>query len=327
MKKMEEYFVPWIKGIPMYISPHIELAWKDPSLHRMMSNENPNPPAPSVLKAIEEYAKMGNIYADQGLIVRDKIAKLNGLEGAENVLIGNGSSEVYDMVWRSFLEAGKGEEVIQHTPCFGIYKLRCQINGGKLVSVPMKLENKKFVFDPDAIINAITPKTKIIVVANPNNPTANFMSEEGFRKIAKTGVPFVVDEAYVEFAGYGKSMTKLIKEFPNVMVTRTMSKAYGLAGLRFGYLLANKDVIKQISATLIPWNVSTLALWACYAAFCDEKALKERVDYNNQQVKWINDELSKIPGLTIFESYGNYMLFDGTDAGIVGKELVDYILK
>ena len=327
MKKMEEYFVPWIKGIPMYISPHIELAWKDPSLHRMMSNENPNPPAPSVLKAIEEYAKMGNIYADQGLIVRDKIAKLNGLEGAENVLIGNGSSEVYDMVWRSFLEAGKGEEVIQHTPCFGIYKLRCQINGGKLVSVPMKLENKKFVFDPDAIINAITPKTKIIVVANPNNPTANFMSEEGFRKIAKTGVPFVVDEAYVEFAGYGKSMTKLIKEFPNVMVTRTMSKAYGLAGLRFGYLLANKDVIKQISATLIPWNVSTLALWACYAAFCDEKALKERVDYNNQQVKWINDELSKISGLTVFESYGNYMLFDGTDAGIVGKELVDYILK
>lgn len=327
MKKMEDYFVPWIKGIPMYISPHIELAWKDPSLHRMMSNENPNPPAPSVLKAIEDYAKMGNIYADQGLICRGKIAELNGLAGAENVLIGNGSSEVYDMVWRSFLVPGAGEEVIQHTPCFGIYKLRCQINGGKLVSVPMKLENKEFVFDPDAIIKAITPKTKIIVVANPNNPTANFMSEEGFRKIADTGVPFVVDEAYIEFAGYGKSMVKLIKEYPNVMVTRTMSKAYGLAGIRFGYLLAREEIIKQISATLIPWNVSTIALWACYAAFCDQAALKERVDYNNAQVKWISDELKKIPGLTVFESYGNYMLFDGTDAGIVGKELVDYILK
>ena len=327
MKKMEEYFVPWIKGIPMYISPHIELAWKDQSLHRMMSNENPNQPAESVLKAINEYAKKGNIYADQGLVTRGKIAELNGLAGAENVLIGNGSSEVYDMIWRSFLVPGAGEEVIQHTPCFGIYKLRCQINGGKLVSVPMKLENKEFVFDPDAIIKAITPKTKIIVVANPNNPTANFMSEEGFRKIAKTGVPFVVDEAYIEFAGYGKSMTKLIKEFPNVMVTRTMSKAYGLAGIRFGYMLADKEVIKQISATLIPWNVSTIALWACYAAFCDEKALKERVDFNNNQVKMISDELKKIKGMDVFESYGNYMLFDGTDAGIVGKELVDFFLK
>ncbi|MCL2706327.1 MAG: histidinol-phosphate aminotransferase family protein [Spirochaetaceae bacterium] len=327
MKKIEDFFVPWLKGIPMYISPHIELAWKDSSLHRMMSNENPLPPAKSVLEAIEKYAKMGNFYADQGLICRNKIAELNGLADADNVLIGNGSSEVYDMVWRSFIAAGAGEEVIQHTPCFGIYKLRCEVNGGKLVSVPMKLENKKFVFDPDGIIKAITPKTKIIVVANPNNPTANFMPEEGFRKIAQTGIPFVVDEAYIEFAGYGKSMVKLIKEFPNVMITRTMSKAYGLAGLRFGYLLAAKEVIKQISGTLIPWNVSTITLWACYAAFNDQAALKERVDFNNQQVKWISDELSKIPGLTVFESYGNYMLFDGTDAGIVGKELVDYILK
>jgi len=327
MKKMEEYFVPWIKGIPMYISPHIELAWKDPSLHRMMSNENPNPPAESVLKAINDYAKKGNIYADQGLVTRGKIAELNGLAGAENVLLGNGSSEVYDMIWRSFLVPGAGEEVIQHTPCFGIYKLRCLINGGKLVSVPMKFEGKKISFDPDAIIKAITPKTKIIVIANPNNPTGNFMSEEGFRKIAKTGVPFVVDEAYIEFDGYGRSMTKLIKEFPNVMITRTMSKAYGLAGIRFGYMLADKEVIKQISATLIPWNISTISLWACYAAFNDTKALKERVDFNNSELKFIEKELSSIKGLTIFETYGNYMLFDGTDAGIVGKDLVDYIQK
>lgn len=327
MKKMEDYFVPWLKGVPMYISPHIELAWKDPSLHRMMSNENPFPPSESVLKAINEYAKKGNVYADQGLVVRNKIAELNGMDGAENVLIGNGSSEVYDMIWRSFLVPNQGEEVIQHTPCFGIYKLRCTVNGGKLVSVPMKYENKEFLFDPDGIINAITPKTKIIVVANPNNPTANFMSEEGFRKIADQGIPFVVDEAYIEFAGYGKSMSKLIKEYPNVIVTRTMSKAYGLAGLRFGYMLARKEIVDQIAATLIPWNVNTLTMWACYAAFCDAEALKKRVDYNNKQVAWITEELSKIPGLIVFESHGNYMLFDGTDAGIVGKDLVDYILK
>ena len=117
-------------------------------------------------------------------MTRAKIAEINGLAGPENVLLGNGSSEVYDMIWRSFLQAGQGEEVIQHTPCFGIYKLRCTVNGGKLVSVPMKYEDKQMKFDPDAIIAAITPKTKIIVIANPNNPTGNFMGEEAFRKVA-----------------------------------------------------------------------------------------------------------------------------------------------
>ena len=327
MKKIEDYFVPWIKGVPMYISPHIEKAWKDKSLHRLMSNENPMPPAESVQKAIIEYAAKGNIYADQGTVTRDKIAEINGLAGAENVLLGNGSSEVYDMIWRSFLQAGQDEEVIQHTPCFGIYKLRTIVNGAKLVSVPMKYEDKQMKFDPDAIIAAITPKTKIIVIANPNNPTGNFMGEEAFRKVADTGLPLVVDEAYIEYAGLEKSMTKLIKEYKNVMVTRTMSKAYGIAGVRFGYMLADAEVIKQISATLIPWNISTIALWAAYAAFCDTKALQERVDFTNSQAKWIAEEIGKIPGMIVFESYANYILFDATDTGKVGTDIVDYVEK
>jgi len=103
MKKIEDYFVPWLKDIKMYISPHIELAWKDPKLHRMMSNENPHKPSEKVVEAINKYAKMANRYADQGMVVRSKIAELNNLPGPENVMIGNGSSEVYDMMWRSFL--------------------------------------------------------------------------------------------------------------------------------------------------------------------------------------------------------------------------------
>ncbi len=135
MKKIEEYYVPWVKGIPMYISGHIELAWRKPELHRMMSNENPNPPSEKVLEAIVKYAKMANRYPDQGLVVRTKIAEINGLDGPENVMIGNGSSEVYDNIFRC--SSQPGEEVIQHTPCFGIYKLRGKILGGKMVSVPM----------------------------------------------------------------------------------------------------------------------------------------------------------------------------------------------
>ncbi len=106
-KKIEEYYAPWVKGIPMYISAHIEKAWRDPSLHRMMSNENPLPPSDKVLEAMVKYSKMANRYPDQGLVVRTKIAEMNGLDGPYNVMIGNGSSEVYDNIFRMFIIPGQ----------------------------------------------------------------------------------------------------------------------------------------------------------------------------------------------------------------------------
>jgi len=316
MKPMEDYFVPWLMGQKMYVSSHIELAWRDPALHRMMSNENPHPPSPKVLAAIEKYARLAHRYPDQGLVVRSKIAEINGLSGPECVMLGNGSSEIYDMIWRSLVQPG--EEVIQHTPCFGIYKLRCAAVGGKLVSVPMRFENRQLLFDPQAIV---------VVVANPNNPTGNFMRAEGFLAIAETGIPFVVDEAYVEFAGLGSSQVELTKKFKNVIVTRTLSKAYGLAGLRFGYLMADPQVVATISATLIPWNLGTIAMWAGLAALEDVDGLKQRVDFNNREVMFIEESLSEVPGLTVFHSYGNYILFDARGAGVKGKDMVDFALQ
>ncbi len=322
MSKIEDYYVPWLRNIKMYISPHIELAWRDTSLVRMMSNENPNPPSEKVLAAIARYGKMANRYADQGLVVRSRIAELNGLAGPQNVMLGNGSSEVFDMIWRSFLQPG--DEVIQHTPCFGIYKLRCGVCGGKLESVPMRYENGELLFDADAVIAAITPKTKIIVIANPNNPTGNFMDARDFVKIAETGLPFVVDEAYVEYAGLGKSQVGLTGKYENVMITRTLSKAYGLAGMRFGYLLSNRKLVDQIAATLIPWNVSTIAMWAGLAALEDREGLAQRVKFNNDQIAYFEKELGSIPGLTIFHSNGNYILFDAQGCGVAGNDVVAY---
>jgi len=324
MKEVKDYFVPWVKGIPMYVSNHIELAWRKPELHRMMSNENPHEPSPKVLEAISQYGKKANRYPDQGLVVRSKIAEINGLDGPENVLIGNGSSEVFDMIFRCFLEPG--QEVVQHTPCFGIYKLRCNILGGKLVSVPMVYKDRLLHFDPDAVIGAITDNTKIVVIANPNNPTGNFMDPTDFVRIAEIGIPFVVDEAYVEFAGLGKSQVQLTKKYPNVLITRTVSKAYGLAGLRFGYALGDKAVIGQIAAALLPWNVGTIPMWAALAALEDMEGLQKRVEFNNQEVKFIQDSLGDIPGLNIFFSHGNYILFDGGPAGKKGQDMVAFAL-
>jgi histidinol-phosphate aminotransferase len=322
MKPIQDYFVPWVKGIPMYISKHIELAWQRPELHRMMSNENPHPPSKKVQEAIQKYGDFANRYPDQGMVVRSKIAEINGMSGPENVMIGNGSSEVFDNIFRSFLQVG--EEVIQHTPCFGIYKLRCNILGGELVSVPMVYEDKQLKFDIDAILAAITNKTKIIVVANPNNPTGNFMTTEDFIKIAETGIPFIIDEAYIEYSGLEKSQVELVKKYKNVLITRTLSKAYGLAGMRFGYALGHEEVIGQISAALLPWNVGTIPMWAALAALEDIEGLTERIEFNNREVAFIEDALSGIPGFIIFHSASNYILFDGTDTGKTGDDLVAF---
>jgi histidinol-phosphate aminotransferase len=322
MKKIEEYFVPWVRGIPMYISGHIEKAWKNPELHRMMSNENPNPPSEKVMETIIKYARMANRYPDQGLVVRGKLAQINGLGGSENVMLGNGSSEVYDNIFRCFL--APGEEVIQHTPCFGIYKLRGTILGGKMVSVPMVYRDKRLLFDADSILKAVTDKTKIIVIANPNNPSGNFMDAKDFVRIAETGIPFIVDEAYVEYSGLGMSQVGLTKKYKNVLVTRTLSKAYGLAGMRFGYALGDKDVIGQISAALLPWNVGTIPMWAALAALEDTEALDYRVRFNNREVDLITESLSDVPGLVVFPSKANYILFDCGATGKKGMDVVNY---
>lgn len=321
-KPIEEYYVPWVKPLKMPVSPHIDLAWRDPSLRRMMSNENPLPPSPRVLDAIAKYAAMANRYPDQGITVRSRIAEMNGLDGPENVVLGNGSSEVFDMIFRTFLQPG--EEVIQHTPCFGIYKQRCDVLGGKLVSVPMVYRDRRLLFDPEGILNAVTPKTKVIAIANPNNPTGNFMDPDDFVRIAETGIPFVIDEAYVEYAGLQKSQVRLTKTYRNVIISRTFSKAYGLAGLRFGYLLADRDVAMQIAATMISWNVGTIVMWAALAALEDQEGLAERVRFNNEQVAYIEKALGDIPGLVVFPSQANYILFDAGPAGKKGTDIVEF---
>jgi histidinol-phosphate aminotransferase len=117
---------------------------------------------------------------------------------------------------------------------------------------------------------------------------------------------------------------QLTKKYPNVLVTRTLSKAYGLAGMRFGYALGAKEVIDQISGSLLPWNVGIIPMWGALAAFEDTEALAERVKFNNEEVDFITESLSDIPGLVIFPSKANYILFDGGPAGKKGKDMVAF---
>jgi histidinol-phosphate/aromatic aminotransferase/cobyric acid decarboxylase-like protein len=150
------------------------------------------------------------------------------------------------------------------------------------------------------------------------------MAPEHFVRIAETGIPFVIDEAYVEYAGLEMSQVQLTKKYKNVFITRTLSKAYGLAGMRFGYTIADKSMIDRIAGSLLPWNVGTIPMWAALAAFEDPEGLQERIKFNNDAVDFITESLSVIPGFTVFPSKANYILFDCGATGKTGKEVIAY---
>jgi histidinol-phosphate/aromatic aminotransferase/cobyric acid decarboxylase-like protein len=173
-------------------------------------------------------------------------------------------------------------------------------------------------------MNAVTEKTKIIVIPNPNNPSGNFMDPKHFEPFAKLGIPLVIDEAYIEYAGLGMSQVELTKKYKNVFITRTLSKAYGLAGMRFGYTIAHEDTLKQVAGSLLPWNVGTIPMWAALAAFEDTEGLAERVKFNNDAVDFITESLSVIPGFHVMPSKANYILFDCGDTGKTGKQVLEY---
>lgn len=320
MKPLDASIAPWLKGKSAYLSPHIDRAWEHPDLARMMSNEFPLPPAESVREAIEKYSAIGNRYPDAGAIVRSYIAELNGLDGPECVLLGNGSNETLEMAIRTFVTPG--DEVIQQTPAYFLYAIRTEAAGGKTVSVPILLKDNEFVYDYDGLFKAITPRTKIIVFGNPNNPTGNYAEGPRFLEIVETGIPVIVDEAYVEFSGLKESQVGLVKKYPNVIVIRTLSKAYGLAGLRFGYSLSHPDTMLQMSALALPWNVGTLTMWAGLAALQDREALRKHIEYIDHEREDFVKEWSKIPGMKIYPCRSNFMIFDAGGTGKTGKEVV-----
>ena len=257
---------------------------------------------------------------------REQVAKLIGAKSGKEIIFTSGASESDNLAIKGVAHfyKEKGNHIItaktEHKAVLDTTK-RLELEGFEVTYLDVDKEGR---VSPDDVRNAITDKTKIIVVANPNNPTGNFMAPEHFVRIAETGIPFVVDEAYVEYSGLGMSQVQLTKKYKNVLITRTLSKAYGLAGMRFGYAIGDKDVIGQISGSLLPWNVGTIPMWAALAAFEDQEGLAERVKFNNDAVTFISESLSVIPGFTVFPSKSNYILFDCGKTGKTGKEVLAY---
>ncbi len=317
---MEAFAPTWIRGLQPYNEEHFELAGKH-GVARMMSNENPFPLSDRVMQAVIEVARRGNTYPGGSATLRGKLGQREGYD--ENyVTLGNGSTELIDVIVRTFVSAG--EEVLLSVPTFSLYENRTRAIGGVPVLVPM---TEDLGFDIPALIGAVTERTKLIFLCTPNNPTGNRLDEESVRRILGLGLPTVIDEAYVEFADDKNTFSHLVREFPNAIVLRTFSKAYGLAGMRLGYALSHPVVTRLFGRVKLPWNVNAMTIAAAIAVLEDEAEFESRMTRMRSGRDLLVHELNRIPGLEAIPSEGNFVLVDVSMTGVRADAILSGMLN
>ncbi|MHA1208734.1 MAG: pyridoxal phosphate-dependent aminotransferase, partial [Candidatus Freyarchaeota archaeon] len=258
--------------------------------------------------------RAGWYYDSDFVELREAIERYIGFE-KERILVGNGSTELIDMIFRGFLNSG--DEVILSDPTYPLYPIRIQVADGKSVIVPKILPDYRW--DIEGIIKAITPRTKIIAVVSPNNPVGNTIPEEALRKLLEQDVLVILDEAYGEFAD--KTLTHLAKKYENLIVLRTLSKAFGLAALRIGYTIAEPEVIKYLEKIKIPFNVNYIAVQAAIAALGDREYLEKVRREIAQGREYLYREISAIDGLEAFPSQANFVLVKITKPNVTGTDI------
>jgi histidinol-phosphate aminotransferase len=241
---------------------------------------------------------------------------------AENVVLGNGSTEVIDFVIHTFV--APGDEVIIPVPTFAMYETRTRIAGGVPRLLPMRPD---FYWDIEAILEAITSRTKLIFICSPNNPTGNQIAESDLRRILERGIPLYLDEAYYELEEEPLTRAYLLQEYPHLIIGRTLSKAYGLAGFRVGYALCEVTLANYFNRVKIPWNVSLPALAAALAGIEDEEDARIKRNTIMEGRSFLIEEINKIPGLRAFPSEGNFVLIDASTLGKPSIEMVNDLIE
>ena len=276
---------------------------------KVASNENALGASPKALAAIRKKLPLVFRYPEGGChYLRQKLAKMLGVQ-PEQLVFGNGSDELLVMAARAFV--GAGDEVITADPTFLIYEIASSVENGVVKKVPMK----NFRYDLEGMLAHIESRTKIIFIANPDNPVGTYIPAArlvSFLTKVPMNVLVVLDEAYYEFARVKKDYpdsSKLLKEFKNLIVTRTFSKAYGLAGLRVGYAVTTPDIARTLEKVREPFNVNSLAQAAALAALDDKKFLKRSVRVVNEGREYLTETLEGL-GFKTVDTVTNFILFD-----------------
>ena len=287
---------------------NVNIAGTVPELHRLMANENPNGCSPDVADALIKALKTDASNYPDGYSseIRAELVKKYGVDKDE-ILFGNGMDEIIYMLGKAFLEPG--DEVIMPQFSFISYIEATHSMGAKMVYVPMK---EDLSIDLDAVLLAITDKTKYIVIVNPNNPTGTAFTESEQRaflsKVPKN-VIVLMDEAYAEFyAGENFPDTYAMrKEYDNLIILKTFSKVYGLASFRLGYMIASKEIINAVARVKNVFNVSMPALAAAVAAIRDTEFAQMVIEKNAACRDYLSEELDKM-GCKYTPSHTSFVL-------------------
>ena len=302
-----------IDGLPEYIpGKQVEEVAREYGIDRiikMASDENPLGPSPKAVQAIRDLSSSSSVYPDQNhAMLREALAAKLGLS-TENLIIGNGSDEIMLLIAQVFLSAG--DEVVIAENTFSMYEFVTKIMDGKCVFVPLK-DN---VYDLNAMAQAINGKTKIVFLCNPNNPTGTIFYKEQFNSFLKklpSNVIVVVDEAYGEFVDdtdYPNGAEYLLNKGLNLIVLRTFSKLFGLAGLRIGYGISRPDLIKYLNLAKMPFNVNRIGQAAAQAALADDEFIKNTLVNNSEGKKYLYAELDKL-GLKYEKTQANFLMIE-----------------
>ncbi|MDR3322780.1 MAG: histidinol-phosphate transaminase [Zoogloeaceae bacterium] len=301
---------------------------------KLASNENPLGMSPRGKAAAEAALAGGERYPDPFDLIQ-KLAARHGV-AASQIVLGNGSNDVLDLIARVFLDSGRSAIASQYA--FAVYPIATLSVGGDLLTVPAR----QFGHDLDAMRDAIRPDTRVIWIANPNNPTGTFLSASALRDFlarVPENVIVVLDEAYTEYLAPADQYDAVgwIAEFPNLIVSRTFSKIYGMAGLRLGYGIAAAPVADLLNRVRQPFNCNNLALAAAEAALDDADFLHRSFAANRDGMTTLVTALKAL-GLEIIPSSGNFLTFKaGADAsrtaavnqallrqGVIVRPLVGY---
>jgi histidinol-phosphate aminotransferase len=316
---LDELLVPAAQQLPSpsaYLA-HVDAAAADPTLIRLASNENSEPPSPRVRAALEAVYDEAHLYPPTVPPVRAAIAERHSVPPG-SVLLGAGSTEVIDATLRAFVRAG--DEVVVPTPCWPVLRTRLNALEARLVEVPLADDGESFVFDVDALLAVVTPRTKVVAVCTPNNPTGNSLELDELRRCADAGPLLLVDAAYADF-DEEHDATPLARESDRVVVTRTFSKAYALSGLRVGYALGDADVLDHIARLLVPGSsVSVAGLRAAHAALADEGHVRRQIERVRAERERLLTAFRRL-GLRAFASRANFVAAEPASIGRTPAEL------
>jgi len=299
-----ERMSPYVPGKPVEELER-ELGIRDAI--KLASNESALGPSPLALVAASEAARDGHRYPD-GYRLRADLARHHDVTVGE-IILGNGSNELIDLIYRTFAETGA--HAVYPDPSFVCYRSGAQSTHMAATEVTLR---GKLDYDVDALIAAVRPETKLLFVANPNNPTGSYLAQQGLQKLLREVSPHVVvvlDEAYVEFADAPDFASALaLRELrEHLIVLRTFSKAYGLAGFRVGYGVASPKIISYLDRVRAPFNVSSLALAAARAALTDQAHLERGLMLNRQERARVTATLRDL-GMHVADSQTNFVLVD-----------------